>query len=63
MNKGIKVDPALVKKTFIGVIEILTAGMFVYFGLQVKWSLGDPCYFSVALIALAIGIGLAYSRG
>ncbi len=56
-------DPVLIKKTFIGVIEILTAGMFVYFGLQAKWSFGDGVYYPLALTLLALGIVFAYSRG
>lgn len=56
-------DPVLLKKTLIGVVEILTAGMFVYFGLQAKWSLGDGVYYPLALVLLGTGIVFAYSRG
>ena len=56
-------DPILLKKTVIGVIEILTAGSFVYFGLQAKWSFGDGVYYPLALIVLTAGFVMAYSRG
>jgi len=56
-------DLILLKKTLIGVLEILTAGAFVYFGLQIKWSLGDGVYYPVALFAIVTGFAMAYTRG
>lgn len=56
-------DPLLLKKTLVGVLEILTAGSFVYFGLQAKWSFGDGVYYPLALLLLIAGFAFAYSRG
>ena len=56
-------DPVLLKKTLIGVVEILTAGMFVYFGLQAKWSFGNEIYYPLAIGFLIAGMVIAYSKG
>lgn len=56
-------DIMLVKKTLIGLFEILTAGSFVYFALQVKWACGDTVYYPMALVCIIAGLSLAYSKG
>lgn len=60
---GENMDIILVKKTLVGALEILTAGSFVYFALQVKFAYGDTVYYPMALICLTAGFYLAYSRG
>lgn len=56
-------DLILLKKTVVGVLEILTAGSFVYLALQAKWSFGDGVYYPLALACVIAGFALAYSRG